>query len=45
MEIVDKDIYRADYESVTSRVLEEQIPYDVAIVALEEIAASGRFEE
>lgn len=45
MEIVDKDIYRADYESVTSRVLEEQIPYDVAIVALEEIAASGKFEE
>jgi hypothetical protein len=41
MEIVDKDIYRADYESVTSRILEEQIPYDVVIEAVKEIAASG----
>ena len=45
MEIVDKDIYRADYESVTSRILEEQIPYDVVIGAVKEIVASGRFEE
>ncbi len=45
MEIVDKDIYRADYESVTSRILEEQIPYDVVIEAVKEIAASGKFEE
>ena len=45
MEIVEKDIYRTDYESVTSRVLEEQVPYDVVIVAVKKIAASGRFEE
>lgn len=45
MEIVDKDIYRSDYESVTSRILEEQIPYDVVIEAVKEIAASGKFEE
>lgn len=45
MEIVEKDIYRTDYESVTSRILEEQVPYDVVIVAVKKIAASGRFEE
>ena len=45
MEIVEKDIYRADYESVTSRILEEQIPYDLVIDAVKEIAASGKFEE
>lgn len=45
MEIIEKDIYRTDYESVTSRILEEQIPYDAVIGAVKEIAASGRFEE
>ena len=30
-EVVDKEIYRADYESVTSRILKEQISYDKAI--------------
>ena len=44
-EIVDKDIYRADYESVTSRILDEQIPYNVVIGAVNEIVASGMFEE
>lgn len=45
MEIVAKDFYRADYESVTSRILEEQIPYDVVIEAVKEIAASETFVE
>ena len=45
MEIVEKEIYRADYESVTSRILEEQIPYDTAIGAIRKIAASGLFAE
>ena len=45
MEIIEKDIYREDYESVTSRILEEQIPYDVVIGAVKEIAVSGKFEE
>ena len=44
-EIIDKEIYRADYESVTSRILEEQIPYDMAIGAVKKIAASGMFIE
>ena len=45
MEIVDKEIYRSDYESVTSRILVEQIPYDVVLEAVKEIAESGKFEE
>ena len=45
MEIVEKEIYRADYESVTSRILEEQIPYDTAIGAIRRIAESGIFVE
>ena len=40
-EIIDKEIYRADYENVTSRILEEQIPYDTAIEAVRKIAESG----
>ena len=44
-EIVDKEIYRADYESVTSRILEERIPYDTTIEAVREIAESGMFDE
>lgn len=43
--IIDKDFFRADYEIVTSRILEEQISYDVAINAVKEIAGSGWFEE
>ena len=45
MEIVEKEIYRADYESVTSRILEEQISYDTAIGAVRRIAESGLFDE
>ena len=44
-EIIEKDVYRADYETVTSRILEEQIPYDTTIVAIMKIAGSGLFEE
>ena len=45
MELVEKDIYRADYDSLTSRILEEQIPYDTAIGAVRRIAQSGLFVE
>ena len=44
MEIIDKEIYRDDYESVTSRILEEKISYDVAIEAVRKIAESELFE-
>ena len=43
MGIVDEGIYRADYESVTSRILEEQIPYETAIEAVRRIAESEMF--
>ena len=45
MEIIDKDIYRSDYENVTSRILEEQIPYDIAIEAVRKLAESRMFSE
>ena len=45
MEIVDKGIYRADYENVTSRILEERIPYETAIGAVGKIIESGVFVE
>lgn len=45
LEIIEKQIYRADYESVTSRILEEQISYDTAITAVRKIAESGLFAE
>lgn len=44
-EIIDKEIYRTDYESVTSRILEERIPYDTTIGAIRKIAESGMFDE
>ena len=44
MEIIDKEIYRDDYEGVTSRILEEKISYDVAIEAVRKIAESELFE-
>lgn len=45
VEIMAKEIYRTDYESVTSRILKEQISYDKAIEAVCRIAESGLFLE
>ena len=39
--IIERDVYKSDYENVTTRILEEQIPYDVAIEAVRRIAESG----
>lgn len=41
--IVDQNVYRDDYESITSRILEEQISYETAIEAVKTIANSGMF--
>lgn len=41
--IVENDVYKNDYETVTIRILEEQIPYDTAVNALSIIADSGMF--
>ena len=43
--IIEQEVYKSDYENVTSRILEEQISYDVAIEAVRKIAESGVFEE
>lgn len=45
MEIIHKEVYKSDYDNVTSRILEEQIPYEVAIEAVSKIAESGLLEE
>ena len=42
--LVENEVYRADYENVTVRILEEDVGYDVAIEAIKKIAASGIFE-
>lgn len=43
--IVENDAYKRDYETITWRILEEQIPYKIAVEAVKEIADSGMFEE
>ncbi len=35
--IIDEEVYRGDYQSVTVRLLEEEVDYDVAIKALDKI--------
>ena len=35
--IIDEEVYRGDYQSVTARLLEEEVDYDVAIKALDKI--------
>lgn len=42
--LVENEIYKEDYESITARILEEDVSYDVAIEAVKKIAASGMFE-
>ncbi len=43
--IVKEEIYRDDYEALTLKLLEERIPYDEAISAINKIADSGMFSE
>lgn len=43
--LVENDAYKRDYETITWRILEEQIPYKIAVEAVKEIADSGMFEE
>ncbi len=42
-EIVDKEIYRNDYETVTSRFLFTYLPYETAIGGIKEIISRGYF--
>ncbi len=43
--IVKEEIYREDYETLTLKLLEERIPYDEAVSAIDKIARSGIFSE
>ena len=43
--LVANDVYKSDFEIVTSRILEEQVTYATAVEAVKVIADSGMFEE
>lgn len=42
-EIVDKTVYKQDYEDITEKILFEEVPYEAAVTALRKIIASGIF--
>lgn len=41
--VIEKEIYKDDYESITEKLLEETVPYDEAIKSLKEIVKSEMF--
>lgn len=43
-DISDNDVYKSDYENLTLRILEENVPYSEAVQVLREIIDSGVFE-
>ena len=43
--LVANDVYKSDFEIVTSRILEEQVTYATAVEAVKVLADSGMFEE
>ncbi len=43
--LVDDETYKADYERITSRILDEDVRYETAIEAVRILAESGMFEE
>ena len=42
-EIVDKAVYKQDYDDITAKILFETVPYETAVTALRQIIASGIF--
>lgn len=36
-EIVESTVYKSDYKEITEKLLEEEVPYEIAIKALEEV--------
>ena len=45
MQLVEDEVYKDDYESITARILEEAVRYETAIEAVKALAKSGIFEE
>ena len=43
--IVDNDVYKNDYETITTRILEEDVSYEIAVEAVRTLAESGMFGE
>ncbi len=43
--LIQNDIYKEDYDSITSRILEENVRYETAIMAVKSLADSGIFDE
>ena len=44
-EIIQKEVYRQDYQNVTDNLLEEKVDYDMAVQALKQIAQNGMFDK
>lgn len=44
-QVIEEQAYRSDYQRITGKLLEEEVSYDTAIAALEEIAENGMFED
>ena len=44
-EIINKKIYKNDYETITEPLLFESVPYDMAVSALEHILQNGIFDK
>lgn len=42
-EIVDKEVYKQDYENITAKILFEEVPYETAIMALKKVITSEIF--
>ena len=42
-EIVDRAVYKQDYEDITAKILFEEVSYEAAVTALRKIIASGIF--
>jgi hypothetical protein len=43
--LIENEIYKDDYDSITSRILEEDVRYETAIMAVKSLADSGMFKE
>lgn len=43
--LTDNDVYKSDYETITTRILEEEVNYESAVEAVKTIAESGMFDE
>ena len=42
--LIEEDVYKKDYDTITERILEEDIPYETALESIRRIADSGLFE-